>query len=89
MRAEENSGAEEGRVSNEMIPTEVWAKLSEAQRADILAHVQGLTSDAETYPAPRGGWTCFHCGENFRTAQGAALHFGQKVTGRPICVEVS
>lgn len=66
-----------------------WAKLADAQRADIEAHVRGLTDDAETYNSPAHGWTCFHCGETFWTEAGARLHFGEAVTGRPYCVEVA
>ena len=28
------------------------------------------------YPAPKGGWTCFLCGENFRVWDSARDHFG-------------
>lgn len=69
-------------------PISGWSKLSAAQRADIEAHVNGLTDDAETYDTPRHGWTCFHCGETFRTEAGARLHFGEKVTGRPVCFAI-
>jgi hypothetical protein len=33
-------------------------------------------SDAATYPRPRHGWTCFHCGETFGAIAAARLHFG-------------
>lgn len=54
-----------------------WSALTDKQRADIEAHIRGLTEDADTYEAPRHGWSCFHCGETFHTQAGAALHFGQ------------
>jgi hypothetical protein len=34
---------------------------------------------ADTYQAPRHGWTCFHCGETFQGEAAAREHFG----GRP------
>ena len=30
-----------------------------------------------TYPAPRHGWTCFHCGETFIDEKKAREHFGE------------
>lgn len=36
----------------------------------------GYADDAPTYPTPEHGWTCFHCGENFKTWGGARDHFG-------------
>lgn len=39
--------------------------------------------DIDTYPMPRHGWTCFHCGETFRTEFKARAHFGstpEKIT---------
>ena len=46
--------------------------------AEIEAHVRGkLPSAALTYTAPPHGWTCFHCGETFRTPGAARLHFGE------------
>src|SRR5258707_1218387 len=32
--------------------------------------------EAETYPMPKDGWTCFHCGDNFTTPGAARDHFG-------------
>lgn len=29
-----------------------------------------------TYPQPKDGWVCFHCGERFKTPGPAELHFG-------------
>lgn len=29
-----------------------------------------------TYPMPDHGWTCFHCGENFKKFGAALDHFG-------------
>lgn len=52
--------------------------LSDEQVAEITAHVRGLLpSAALTYTAPEHGWTCFHCGETFKTPDAARLHFGQ------------
>ena len=33
-------------------------------------------TNPDTYPAPANGWTCFHCGETFRTPGSARDHFG-------------
>ncbi len=42
-----------------------------------------------TYPVPRHGWTCFHCGEHFGPlAQDAArAHFGQTPDETPECID--
>ena len=40
-----------------------------------------------TYPAPRHGWTCFHCGETFRTPETATEHFGQTPDSTPECID--
>lgn len=65
-----------------------WEKLTDLQRADIDAHINGLTGDEETYPAPAHGWTCFHCGATLRTKGAATLHFGALPLDdqRPVCV---
>ena len=31
---------------------------------------------SDTYPMPKGGWVCYHCGEHFRTKGSARDHFG-------------
>ena len=42
----------------------------------FVDHTVTLDGDADSYPMPLNGWTCFHCGENF-TAYGLARdHFG-------------
>jgi hypothetical protein len=40
----------------------------------------------ETYAGPVNGWTCFHCGETFRTPGAAALHFGATPDSMPGCI---
>lgn len=40
----------------------------------------------EVYLAPKHGWCCFHCGENFRTFGGAQDHFGATPGERPACL---
>ncbi len=42
--------------------------------------------DADTYPMPKHGWTCFHCGENFKKPGAAADHFGEKPGEKPACI---
>lgn len=41
----------------------------------------------DTYIAPKHGWTCFHCGETFRTVDAARDHFGATPQQRPGCME--
>lgn len=69
-------------------PTTPAPPLTDAHAADLRAHVRGLQPGPETYPAPPHGWTCFHCGETFRTEGGAALHFGGRpgIQPRPACL---
>jgi hypothetical protein len=38
-----------------------------------------------TYPRPRHGWTCFHCGDTFTTPGAAQLHFGHTPMDDPAC----
>lgn len=59
--------------------------LTKEQVREIETHIRGLKDGAETYPAPRHGWTCFHCGETFRSYEGAKLHFGSPSDKRPKC----
>lgn len=40
----------------------------------------------DTYPTPRHGWTCYHCGETFTTPGAAAFHFGAKPDATPGCL---
>jgi len=42
--------------------------------------------DDGIYPAPDHGWTCFHCGETFKSIGKARDHFGVMPTETPICV---
>lgn len=63
--------------------------LTPEQQSEIRAHVAGLTEqEDEFYDAPKHGWTCFHCGQTFKTIDGAELHFGKDVKGRPVCQTV-
>lgn len=45
--------------------------------------------NAETYPTPEHGWTCFHCGETFPGTmaghQDARRHFGASIHDEPKC----
>lgn len=38
-----------------------------------------------TYPRPKHGWTCFHCGETFHTVGAARDHFGHDPMAEPGC----
>jgi hypothetical protein len=40
-----------------------------------------------TYPAPKHGWTCFHCGETFKKPGAARDHFGPTPDWSPLCIE--
>jgi hypothetical protein len=40
---------------------------------------------ADTYPMPLHGWTCFHCGETFKTVGAARDHFGFDPSSEPAC----
>lgn len=38
-----------------------------------------------TYPMPKDGWVCFHCGVRFTSPGAARDHFGEQPTARPAC----
>lgn len=40
----------------------------------------------EPFPPPPRGWTCFHCGDTFRTVMEAAHHFGAGAKSTPACI---
>ena len=40
----------------------------------------------DTYEFPSGGWTCFHCGENFTSPGTARDHFGADPSATPGCL---
>lgn len=40
----------------------------------------------ETYEKPAHGWTCFHCGETFKTVGAAKAHFGADPSAEPGCL---
>ena len=66
------------------------AHLSDDQRADVLAHIEGLRQPGEDatydFPTKGRGWVCFHCGQRFVTPEGAELHFGVKPDATPSCL---
>lgn len=39
----------------------------------------------ETYPMPKDGWVCFHCGERFTTIGNAEDHFGKRPQDMAAC----
>lgn len=43
----------------------------------------------ETYPAPPGGWVCFHCGSTFYHQVLARRHFGSSPQDLPRCVALT
>ena len=40
----------------------------------------------DTYPMPKHGWACFHCGETFTTPGTAEDHFGAMPEARAGCL---
>lgn len=46
-------------------------------------------SATDTYPRPRHGWTCFHCGDHFpaNCEEAAREHFGPTPSWTPACIE--
>ena len=40
----------------------------------------------DTYDTPPHGWTCFFCGETFKTVGGAQDHFGATPDKKPGCL---
>lgn len=40
-----------------------------------------------TYPAPEGGWVCFHCGLRFMHQWFARRHFGPTPDTMPRCIQ--
>ena len=38
------------------------------------------------YQKPAHGWTCFHCGETFKTVGSARVHFGAEQDALPGCI---
>lgn len=64
-------------ASRRMLTLDVTDLSAEAVE-DIVSHVRGKSEpDGDGYPMPAGGWICFHCGQRFRTAFLASLHFGE------------
>ena len=41
--------------------------------------------EADTYPMPEHGWTCFHCGATFTNVNLARDHFGRYPVATPAC----
>ena len=46
------------------------------------------SAQQDTYPAPRHGWTCFHCGVTFHATAAAREHFGPRPTSTAAVVRV-
>ena len=44
-----------------------------------------ITSGNDTYPFPKHGWTCYHCGDTFTTWGAAEDHFGKTPDRIPGC----
>lgn len=40
----------------------------------------------DTYPMPKDGWVCFHCGERFTVPGKARAHFGATPDLKPACL---
>lgn len=65
-----------------------WA-IDSAKRHDSAREVGDEHEPDGTYPAPRHGWTCFHCGETFGNPNLARAHFGEMPTNEVACVMIS
>jgi hypothetical protein len=48
----------------------------ESQQLEWWPSILPSANSEESYPMPKGGWVCFHCGERFTTIASAKLHFG-------------
>lgn len=81
--------------------TTAYIGLDAQARSDVawlIGEVERLTAEREvgeppapgetphTYTKPAHGWTCFHCGETFKTIGGARDHFGAAPTAMPGCM---
>lgn len=45
---------------------------------DHASKLRSMMSDESlSYPVPKDGWTCFHCGLRFTTVASASAHFGE------------
>lgn len=60
---------------------EAAAEIVRAMQAVDPAH---MIDDAH-YAMPAHGWTCFHCGDTFKTPGSARLHFGADPMKDPAC----
>lgn len=63
-------------------------RIARRRAADALGPAE-MTPDAKTtdwiFNRPRHGWTCFFCGETFRTPGEAELHFGAAPSSDRAC----
>lgn len=61
--------------------------MTDTRRSSPSFALGGLVNDPQTntYTFPPWGWTCFHCGENFRTIGTARDHFGMDQSYDPAC----
>ena len=44
---------------------------------------------APTYPRPKDGWVCFHCGTRFTSERRAREHFGETPDAVVACIEAA
>lgn len=68
----------------------VRAEKAERELKALLAGEWIGDPNASTFPFPREGIVCFHCGKRFHTPGAARLHFGAKPNepGTPKCTAV-
>lgn len=63
------------------------AETAAYKEAERRAAAEIATWEAQGhYPMPAHGWTCFHCGETFRSPGAARRHFGEKPDGATACL---
>jgi len=53
---------------------------------DKIAWREGAILTEKTHFAPKHGWVCFHCGEQFANPNLARAHFGYDQRCKPACV---
>lgn len=58
----------------------VWA-----EPPDFVRRLDGDVYGCKTYPQPKDGWVCFHCGERFKKPGLARDHFGEVPGGAAQC----
>lgn len=64
----------------------VFARMALPMLAQEVLRLKAPVASGDTYQAPEHGWTCFHCGEKFKTIGAARDHFGADPLADPGCM---